>query len=84
MCFSGVAPEDPCNLAETRNARRPTEEHMMIVENTLQTLVDSTPAIAADGKPKTDKSAEEPFMRHRLRDSIPFWKSIGACDMVLD
>ena len=55
----------------------------MIVENTLQTPVDSTPAIAADGKPKTDKSAEEPFMRHRLRDSIPFWKSVGACDMVM-
>ena len=33
---------------------------MMIVENTLQS---PNPATVANGKPKSDKSAEEPFMR---------------------
>ena len=52
---------------------------MVLVEGTLQNPADSAPA-EADGEPKSDA---EPYMRHRLRDRVSFWREIGACDMVL-
>ena len=55
---------------------------MVLVEGTLQISADSAPA-EADGEPNLNKSDSEPYMRHRLRDRLSFWKEIGACDMVL-
>ena len=55
---------------------------MVLVEGTLQNPVDSAPA-DADGELKSNKSDSEPYMRHRLRDRLSFWREIGACDMVL-
>ena len=54
----------------------------MLVEGTLQISADSAPA-EADGELNLNKSDSEPYMRHRLRDRLSFWKEIGACDMVL-
>ena len=42
---------DDDNLAEDRIRRPPTEEHMVLVEGTLQSPVDSAPA-EADGELK--------------------------------
>ena len=47
-------------MAEDRIRRLPTEEHMVLVEGTLQNPADSAPA-EADGEPKSDA---EPYMRH--------------------
>ena len=46
---------------------------MVLVEGTLQNLVDSAPA-EADGELKSNKSDSEPYMRHRLRDRLSFWR----------
>ena len=69
-------------MAEDRIRRLPNEEHMVLVEGTLQHPADSAPA-EADGELKSNKSDTEPYMRHRLRDRLSFWREIGACDMVL-
>ena len=55
---------------------------MVLVEGTLQNPVESAPA-EADGELMSTKSYIEPYMRHRLRDKLSFWKETGACDMVL-
>ena len=47
------------NLVEDRIRRLPTEEHMVLVEGTLQNPVDSAPA-DADGELKSNKSDSEP------------------------
>ena len=65
-------------MAEGRIRRLPTEEHMILVEGTLQNPADSTP-VEADGELTSDKSDTEPFMRHRLRDRLAFGGEIGAC-----
>ena len=55
---------------------------MVLVEGTLQIFADSAPA-EADDEFKSNKSDSEPYMRHKLRGRLSFWREIGACDMVL-
>ena len=55
---------------------------MTPVEGTLQNSADSASA-KADGELKYGKYDPEPYMRHRLRDRLSFWREIGACVMVL-
>ena len=81
MVLSGLILDDD-NLAEDRIKRLPTEERMVFVEGTLRSSADSAPA-EADGKLKSDKSDAESYMRHSMRERLPFWREIGACDMVL-
>ena len=48
---------------------------MVLVEDTLQIPADSAPA-EADGELKSNKPDSEPYMRHRLRDRLSFWRRL--------